>query len=366
MAVGTGVTVAATVGGIGLVCAGLLYALRRKMTRKWIDLAKSFPELQDVRRLEGQVVVVTGGNTGLGRVAAQELAKRGPRVLILACRNVVAGNEAARAIAASTGHPDVRCMLLDLACLESVRKFVADLEGMSVDTLVCNAGVWMPMEKKAKTADGFEIHAGVNHLAHFLLVNLLIRRDNDVIVDEGAAGDVIRSTSGLSRVVVVSSGLAASGIVDLDDLEVFYDGRQPDPETGSKRRGRNFAPTGYCDSKLMNVMFCKELVKRYPAISGYSVCPGWCKTDLARNVNIPVYKKVLMLPVVLMFMRSAFQGAQNILFAALQDPEKMAANGGFYRDGQLVPKEDDKVNAKQEDNAKLWDISSQLVNLQDQ
>jgi len=316
------------------------------MTRKWINLATQYPELNnDLRRLEGQVVVVTGGNTGLGRVAAEELAKRNPKVLVLACRNVVAGNQAAREIAASTGHPDVRCMLLDLASLESIRSLVQDLKEaeLKVDTLVCNAGAWMPMEKKARTADGFEIHAGVNHLGHFLLVNLLLREQE--VVSDG----------GLSRVVVVSSGLAASGKVDLEDNSVFYEGRAA--EAGS----RKFAPTGYCDSKLMNVMFTKELVKRFPGVNGYAVCPGWCKTDLARNVHIPWYKKCLMLPFVFMFMRTAFQGAQNILYASLEEPEKLV-NGGFYRDGGLQP-QDAKVNQSADVNAKLWEISEKLVRL---
>ena len=143
--------------------------------------------------------------------------------------------------------------------------------------------------------------------------------------------------------------------VDLEDNAVFFEGRPA--EAGS----RKFAPTGYCDSKLMNVMFTKELVKRFPGVNGYAICPGWCKSDLARNVYIPWYKKCLMLPFVFMFMRTAFQGAQNILYASLEDPEKLV-NGGFYRDGCLQA-EDAKVNESADANAKLWEISAQLVKL---
>lgn len=335
-------------GGIGFVGLTLLYALRKRMSRNWIDISK-IPELRD-KRMDGQVVVVTGGNTGLGRIAAEEIAKRGPKLIILACRNVVAGNEAARQIKAKTD-TEVRCMLLDLASLESVQAFVNDLRTVDdvskVDTVVCNAGVWMPMDKKVKTSDGFEVHVGVNHLGHFLLVNLLIK--NDVISSSG-------------RVVVVSSSLASNGIVApnyLEDRSLFFEGRKPSEDSNNRTK---FAPTGYCDSKMMNVMFTKELVKRFPEVTAYSVCPGWCKTELARNVDLPWYKKVLMFPIAAISMRTSFQGAQNLLFAALEDPEK-AVNGGFYRDGHLVVKEDSKANEALEDNAQLWDISAQLVNL---
>ena len=267
------------------------------------------------------------------------MAKRNPAAVILACRNVVAGNEAAKAIMANTGHSNVKCMLLDLASLESVRYFAQELikEHPTVDVLVANAGVWVPMDQRSKTSDGFEIHYGVNHLGHFLLFNLL-------------------KDSGLTRVVVVSSGLMHSGKVDLETLD-WHNGRYLD-----KPKGTKFAPTGYCDSKLMNVLFAKELVNRFPHIEAMSVCPGWCKTDLARHVYIPFYKKILFIPAAFMFMRSAYQGAQNLLFGVLVDGQNFK-NGGFYRDGHLAFKDDKKADKKDEVGSKLWDVSAGLVNL---
>ena len=198
------------------------------------------------------------------------------------------------------------------------------------------------MEKGLKTADGYEIHFGVNHLGHFLLVQLLtdcLHRAND------------------SRVIVVSSGLMSSGVLDIDNIDIF-NGRKPDPKDRSRR---SFAPTGYCDSKLMNGLFVKELANRDKKITTVAVCPGWCKTDLARHVDIPFYKKLLMLPFMFMFMRSCNQGANNIIFVAIQNIEKLQ-NGCFYRDGKVQTRENNKLESLKEEgmSKKLWTFSEQL------
>jgi len=333
-------TVAYTLGGLTAGAAAVLMILRRRNSKKWINV-ENCPGLDIAsKRLDGQVIVITGGNTGLGYWAALELARRGPQAIILACRNVVAGSEAAKKISAATGHKNVTCMLLDLASLESVRTFATELKQnySRLDTLVCNAGVWMPMQKKSKTADGFELHAGVNHLGHFLFVNLL--RDH-----------------GNPRIVVVSSGLSGSGQVTTENMEdLLYTGR-------FDGKGPSFAPSGYCDSKLMNVMFVKELIRRFPDCLAYSLCPGMCKTELGRNVSFPFYKKLFMIPLFFIFVRTAFQGAQNILYAVLEDSDKLV-NGGLYRDGKLVSPTDEKANKSTSENEMLWDLSVRAVDLE--
>ena len=95
------------------------------------------------------------------------------------------------------------------------------------------------MNQNAQTEDHLEMNTGVNHLGHFLLTNLLI--------------------SNLKRVVVVSSGLMMSGKIDMDDSRQFIDGRKP--KEGEK--GPKHAPIGYCDSKLMNAVFARELAERH-------------------------------------------------------------------------------------------------------
>ena len=216
-----------------------------------------------------------GGNVGLGAEAALDFAKRGATV-VLACRSFDNTKDTIKRIRDKTGNNDVHFLHIDLGNLASIRQFVEDFQAKYTDlyALVCNAGVWYPMEQGAKTSDGFEAHAGVNHLGHFLLTNLLLDKLSD---------------SAPSRVVVVSSMLSSRGKLDFTKFDHFKEGRKP--EEGSK----GFAPTGYCDSKLMNVLFTKELSRRVTGrgITAVSLCPGWCLTSLARHVDIKFYKVII-------------------------------------------------------------------------
>ena len=225
-----------------------LYVSRWLFAKKWINIAQD-PNFNS-KLLNGKTVIITGGNAGLGKSAALDLAKRGSVEIIIACRNVDQGKQTVKSISESTGNVNVKFMLLDLASLDSVRNFVNNflLNHDKLDCLVCNAGVWVPMDKRLKTEDGYEIHFGVNHLGHYLLVNLLSKALLKVID---------------SRVVIVSSGLMSSGVVDIDNIDIF-NGRKPD--LADKNRP-SYAPTGYCDSKLMNGLVVKELANRYKNIT---------------------------------------------------------------------------------------------------
>lgn len=185
--------------------------------------------------------MITGGNTGLGYHTAEELTRRGASSVILACRSIARGEEAAAQIKKLTGSNNVQVIPLDLGSFQSIHNFAQIIKEKfpNIDCLVCNAGIWVPMEKQVKTEDGLEGHVGINHLGHFLLTNLLI-------------GNV-------QRVVVVSSGLMLSGKIDLEDSRQFLDGRKiHDGDHVPKH-----APIGYCDSKLMNAVFARELASRH-------------------------------------------------------------------------------------------------------
>ena len=253
---------------VGALTVGLVL-LRKWRSSKWGVCTLT-------TQLTGKVVVLTGGNVGLGAETALDLARRGALV-VLACRSEETGTETANWIRKKTGNDQVHYRHLDLADLQSVRQFAGNLleEFPDIYCLVCNAGVWGPMDQDMKTSQGLEIHAGVNHLGHFLLTNLLLDR-------------LIQTTP--SKVVVVSSGLSSQGKLDFDQFDHFKEGRRPEP--GSK----TFAPTGYCDSKLMNVLFSKELSKRVEGrgLSTVSVCPGWCKTELARHSGIKFYQELIL------------------------------------------------------------------------
>ena len=197
-----------------------------------------------------RTVVVTGANSGIGLVAARELARVGARV-VLAVRSTEKGERAAASI---RGTVEVR--RLDLADLSSVRAFADAWDG-DIDVLVNNAGVMIP--PRGTTKDGFDLQFGTNHLGHFALTNLLL----DHVTD---------------RVVTVSSNAHKSGRIDFDD---------PNWE----RRSFNNA-AAYGQSKLANLLFALELERRLRAagspVRSMAAHPGYAATNLTSSSRNPV------------------------------------------------------------------------------
>src|SRR5215208_2129529 len=149
----------------------------------------------------GKVAIVTGANSGLGRVTALELARQGANVIV-ASRSVEKGQATAREIQSETGGTEPRVLELDLGSLDSVRRFAGEFAGERVDLLINNAGVMMT--PREATSDGFELQFGTNHLGHFALTGLVLEA-------------VQRSDSG--RTVTLSSNEHKSGKLDFDDLQ---------------------------------------------------------------------------------------------------------------------------------------------------
>lgn len=205
------------------------------------------------QRLDGKTVVITGGNTGIGKEVAMDLASRGGRVII-ACRDTVKGAAAQKEIVEISGNQNVFLKKLDLASMKSIRNFADEVlsEEPKIDILICNAGVMFTPYQK--TEDGFEMQFGVNHLGHFFLTHLLLDR-----IKESAP----------SRIVVVASLAHYTGYLNFDDMmwTKWYN-----------------AQLSYCRSKLANVMFARELAKRIKG-SGVTVCslhPGTVYTEITR------------------------------------------------------------------------------------
>jgi NAD(P)-dependent dehydrogenase (short-subunit alcohol dehydrogenase family) len=192
--------------------------------------------------MAGRSVIVTGANSGIGRAAASALAGAGAHV-VLAVRDTDKGRTAA---ADMPGETEVR--QLDLASLASVREFAAAWDG-ELDLLINNAGVMAP--PLGRTADGFELQFGTNHLGHFALTNLLL---------EHITG----------RVVTVSSGAHRMGSIDFDDL--------------NWERKSYSAWRAYGQSKLANLLFTAELQRRLEAAGSPVLAtvahPGYAATNL--------------------------------------------------------------------------------------
>ena len=196
----------------------------------------------DLPDLTGRTAIVTGANSGIGRAAARALAGAGARV-VLAVRDAAKG---AAAAAAMPGTTEVRP--LDLASLTSIRAFADAWDG-DVDLLINNAGVMVP--PLSRTAEGFELQLGTNHLGHFALTNLLL---------EHVTG----------RVVTVSSTGHRIGAIDFDDLQW--------------ERKRYRAWRAYGQSKLANLLFTSELQRRLTAagspVLATAAHPGYAATNL--------------------------------------------------------------------------------------
>ena len=235
---------------------------------------------KDLPSQAGRTVVITGANSGIGLAAARELGRAGARV-VLAVRDERRGADAAASI---PGETEVR--RLDLADLASVRAFADAWDG-DIDVLINNAGVMAIPERR--TADGFEMQIGTNHLGHFALANLLLPRIRD-------------------RVVVVASGAHRMGEIRLHDLNW---------EQGGYKSWR-----AYGQSKLANLLFTSELQRRLAAagseVRAMAAHPGYAATNLQSHTG-NVLQHVGMWIGNKLIAQSDAQGAWPTLYAATQD-----------------------------------------------
>lgn len=207
----------------------------------------------DIPDQTGRVVIVTGANSGIGLVAARELARAGATV-VLACRNSDKAQAALESIRRSVTGARVETGRLDLSALASVSDFAREFGSGHdrLDLLINNAGVMAT--PKRSTEDGFELQFGTNHLGHFALTAQLI--------------DLLRATGG-SRVVNLSSGAHRMGKIDFDDLQ-------------GDRSYRRWS--AYGQSKLANLLFTFELQRRLSAagsdVLSVAAHPGYAATKL--------------------------------------------------------------------------------------
>ena len=273
----------------------------------------------------GRVAIVTGSNSGIGRAAASALAGAGARV-VLAVRDVEKGRAAAASMPGST---EVR--RLDLASLDSVREFAAGWEG-GVDLLVNNAGVMVP--PLGRTADGFELQFGTNHLGHFALTNLLLPQVT-------------------GRVVTLSSTAHRFGAIDFADLN------------WERKRYRRWR--AYGQSKLANLLFTAELSRRLAA-SGSPVLataahPGYASTNLQFHSGSGV-GDALMRVGNRLFAQDEDGGALPTLFAATADvPGNSFAGPGGFMEQRGAPKLVARSGAASDEAVarRLWDVSEELT-----
>lgn len=284
----------------------------------------------DVPDQSGKCFLVTGANAGIGFEAARVLAAKGARVL-LGCRDAGKAEEAIRQIGGDTVH-----LPLDLADLGSVRR-AAEIATRKprLDVLLNNAGVMFP--PLTRTAQGFELQWGVNHLGGFALTALLLPK--------------LAETKG-ARVVVTASLAHMRGNIQWDDLNA---------EQGYKRADR------YSDSKLANMLHFAELDRRLRAagspVTAFGCHPGVAATELMRHSGA----FQVFTPLFGLFLNTSAMGAWPALQAAC-DPS--AKPGGYYGPQGLAAMRGKSGEAKRsaaaQDTAlarRLWDVSATMTGI---
>jgi NAD(P)-dependent dehydrogenase (short-subunit alcohol dehydrogenase family) len=276
----------------------------------------------DLPRLDGRTFVVTGANSGIGLAAARELGRAGARVL-LAVRDTGRGEQAAATIAGDT---EVR--RLDLADLASVRAFAEEWDG-EIEVLINNAGVMATPERR--TADGFELQIGTNHLGPFALTNLLLPHITD-------------------RVVTIASGAHRMGRIRLDDLNW---------ERGGYQRWR-----AYGQSKLANLLFTLELQRRLdPDRRAVAAHPGWSATNLQSHTSSRLQDAALALGNRLLAQSEAM-GALPTLYAATQDipgGSYVGPDGWQEQRGHPTLVGRSRAASDERTARELWELSERLT-----
>ena len=276
-----------------------------------------------------QTVLITGANSGVGFAAAEVLAQRGARVLLL-CRDRSRGEDArARLRTIATG-PAPRLYLADLASQAEIRRVAEDIrdDHAHIDVLLNNAGG--VFAKREETGDGIERTFATNHLAPFLLTNLLL-------------GEVLAAPRG--RVVTVATEVYAKRI-DFTNLQ--------------SERGHQFFKA-YQRSKLCNVLFAFELARRLQGTTATSnaVSPGPSRTRFGDNLTGAAGLFTKAMKRMPMF-GSPEKGAQTLVYAATA-PELGGASGRFF----FKSKEYDTkpITHDGELAVRLWRVSEQLCGL---
>lgn len=253
-------------------------------------------------RLDGKVVIVTGGSLGIGVETARDLARRGARVVI-ASRNVKKGNEVVTDIIATTNNPKVEFKSLDLSKFSSIINFVKDFNENyeRLDILVNNAGV--AGIRQAYTEDGIEKIMQVNYVGPFLLTHLLMEK---------------LKSSRPSRIVIVSSIAHRSHKLDPNDII----GKRPLDYW-----------VRYSNSKVCNILWAKALAKRLPeGITVNSLNPGLVKTDIFHRYS--KIRQIIVLLFIDLFFKTPVEGAQTTMHLCVA-PELENVSGQYFSECKI-------------------------------
>jgi len=281
--------------------------------------------------MNGKVCLVTGGTNGIGKATAQALAQMGATVVIVG-RDAQKAALVSKEIQESSGNPNVDWLLADLSSQQDIRRIASEFKNKysKLHVLINNAGG--TFMTRQLSVDGIEMTFSLNHLAYFLLTNLLL----DTILASSPA-----------RIINVSSDAHSGGKIEFDNLqgERSYSGIGP-----------------YGNSKLANILFTNELARRLEG-TGVTVNvlhPGLVSTGFGKN-NPGLLMKIMGV-VIPLIARSPEEGAETSIYL-VSSPAVQNITGKYFVDckvTQPAPQATDSAVAK-----KLWDVSAEMVHLAD-
>ena len=273
--------------------------------------------------LQGKVTMVTGANAGMGKEIARALAKMGATVVMVS-RDLGRGEAARAEVQAQSGNDAVELMLADLSSQQSIRHLVQEFTARhtQLHVLVNNVGVTLP--RRSVTVDGLETIFATNHLAPFLLTNLLLP---------------VLKASAPARVVTVSSGAHTMGKINFDDLQ-------------SEQSYREIRV--YNQSKLASMLFSYELARRLAGtgVTANVLEPGFVKTSMAVPFPFRLFSAMRV---------SAGQGAQTAIYLA-SSPDVEGVSGKYFSHKGVETKSS-KVSYDESIARRLWQISAELTQL---
>jgi NAD(P)-dependent dehydrogenase (short-subunit alcohol dehydrogenase family) len=279
--------------------------------------------------MQGRICLITGATSGIGRVTAQALAQRGATVVLVA-RNEARAQSTRTQIVQQTGNANVEYLLADLSVQAQVRLVAQAFKQRytRLHVLVNDAGAmfW----SRRETADGLEMTFALNHLAPFLLTNLVL--------------DTLK-TSAPARIVTVASAAHTGAQIPFDDLQQTHHRYRP--------------LRVYGESKLANLLFTYELARRLEGtqVSANALHPGFVATNFARGDNRLMQ---LLVPLSRPFAISPEEGADTAIFLATS-AEVEGISGQYFV--KRRPARSSPASYDRDATRRLWEISAQLTGL---
>jgi NAD(P)-dependent dehydrogenase (short-subunit alcohol dehydrogenase family) len=278
--------------------------------------------------MNGKICLVTGGTNGIGKATAQALAQLRATIVIVG-RNAPKTAQLVQEIRAASGNKNVDFLLADLSSQQEVRRLANEFKSKysRLHVLLNNAGGYFL--RRQLSMDGIEMTFALNHLAYFLLTNLLL--------------DTIKA-SAPARIINVSSGAHTSGKIEFDNVQ----------------GERDYGPRAYDNSKLANILFTMELSRRLEGtgVTVNALHPGFVSTGFAKN-NGRLFAALVSIFAPLVA-RSPAKGAETSIYLA-SSPSVAGITGKYFYDSHVVPaapQATDRVVAR-----KLWDVNAEMVHL---